>query len=164
MSDETDADLQITPPKGGKMVPLLLGVNSLVLIAVLGVVLTRSSGNNHKASEDAAPAAEAAEVNKAGPTLKLADFTARLHGVDTDRYARLSIEIEVPTEKDRDELNGHMAQIRDSFIGFLADCNLEDLSGSAAIAKTKEKLIARLHDVVPTQRIRGLYITDLVIQ
>jgi flagellar FliL protein len=161
MADPTDVDIQAIKPRGG-LIPIILGINSVALIAVLALVLLRSPGGaGAKAGEDT-PGDGAA--SKVGATLRLADFTARLHGIDTDRYARLSLEIEVPTEKDRDDLAAYMPQIRDNFISFFADCTLDDLTGSAAIGKTKEKLTQRLHDVVPGHKIRALYITDLVIQ
>jgi len=123
-----------------------------------------SSGGASKSDDGPGQSVAAGPGVKAGPTLRLADFTARLHGVETDRYARLSIEIEVPTEKDRDDLAAYMPQIRDGFISLLADCTLDDFTGSAAVAKTKEKLTQRLHEVVPNQKIIALYITDLVVQ
>ncbi len=161
MAEQTDVDIQAIKPKSG-LVPIILGINSVALVAVLAVVLLRGPSSAKSAEEGSAEGAGAAA--KVGPTLRLADFTARLHGIDTDRYARLSIEIEVPTEKDRDELTAYMPQIRDGFISYLADSTLDDFTGSANIAKTKEKLSERLHQVVPTQKIRALYITDLVVQ
>jgi len=161
MAEATDVDIQAIKPKSG-LVPIILGINSVALIAVLAVVLLRGS-NAGTAKSDEGPA-QAGAGAKVGPTLRLADFTARLHGIETDRYARLSIEIEVPTEKDRDDLAAYMPEIRDGFISLLADCTLDDFTGSAAVAKTKEKLSQRLHEIVPNQKVRALYITDLVVQ
>jgi flagellar basal body-associated protein FliL len=161
MADQTDVDIQAIKPKSG-LVPIILGINSVALVAVLAVVLLRGP-SSAKSAEGGSPEGAGAAA-KVGPTLRLADFTARLHGIDTDRYARLSIEIEVPTEKERDELSAYMPQIRDGFISYLADCNLDDFTGSANIAKTRDKLSQKLHEVVPTQKIRALYITDLVVQ
>jgi len=161
MADQTDIDIQAIKPKSG-LVPIILGINSVALVAVLAVVLMR--GPSGAKSEEGPAEGGGAAGSKVGPTLRLADFTARLHGIDTDRYARLSIEIEVPTEKERDDLSAYMPQIRDGFINYLADCTLDDFTGSANIAKTKEKLTQRLHEVVPGQKIRALYITDLVVQ
>ena len=103
------------------------------------------------------------EANKPGPTLHLSDFTARLHG-EGDRYARLSLEIEVANDKDKEEITGHIPQIRDSFISLLADSSLDDLNGSEGINKVKDRLKDRLTQLVPSPKIRGLYITDLVVQ
>ncbi len=161
MADQTDVDIQAIKPKSG-LVPIILGINSVALVAVLAVVLLRSPSGGSAKSEEGPEGSSAA--SKVGPTLRLADFTARLHGIDTDRYARISIEIEVPTEKDRDDLAAYMPQIRDGFISYLADATLDDLTGSANLVKTKEKLSQRLHEIVPNQKIRALYITDLVVQ
>jgi len=166
MSDE---ETEIVAPKsGGSLVPLLLGVNSVALIAVLAVVLLRPSGGNAaKATEEhPAPSSESAAGpgGAPGPTVKLADFTARLHAGEADHYARLSIELEVATEKDKEEVTAAVPRIRDNFIVFFSDTNMEDLTGSLALSRTKEKLSSRLHELVPGQKIRGVYFTDLVIQ
>jgi flagellar basal body-associated protein FliL len=161
MADQTDIDIQAIKPKSG-LVPIILGINSVALIAVLAVVLLRGPSGGSAKSEEAPEGSVA--TSKVGPTLRLADFTARLHGIDTDRYARLSMEIEVPTEKERDDLSAYMPQIRDGFISYLSDCTLDDFTGSANVLKTKEKLTERLHQIVPNQKIRALYITDLVVQ
>jgi len=162
MAEQTELDVDAIKPKSG-LVPVILGINSVALIAVLAVVLLRGSGGTAKSSEEGA-GESGSSVSKVGPTVHLADFTARLHGVDNDRYARLSLDVEVPTEKDRDELVNDMPQIRDAFISLLADFTLDDVTGSAAIARTKDRLLQRLKQVVPPQRIRALYITDLVVQ
>jgi flagellar FliL protein len=171
MSDAAEKTEVTAPPAGGgsKIVPLLLGVNSVALVGVLAVVLLRGSGGEAKTAAAAEAAADsksgAASSEKGpGPTVKLADFTARLHGAEGDRYARISIDVEVATEKDKEEFSSRIPQVRDAFILYLSDVTLEDLTGSAAIAKTREKLTEKLHEAAPGKGVRGLFITDLVVQ
>jgi flagellar FliL protein len=168
------------PPaaKGGRLIPVLVGVNTLALLAVVGlqVVTLRGAGARAApAADEGAPPAEAREAaaRKAGkdvkdavpgPTLRLADFVVRLRDPESDRFARLSFELELPDEKAKTEVTGRMAPIRDAFLAYLSDRTADDLRGSEAIARVKGALAQKLTDLAPGAGVRGLYLTELVIQ
>jgi flagellar FliL protein len=159
-------------PAGSKLVPILLIVNMLLVGAVLAVFLARggSGGGHEKEGGGEAKAAEhkgeGAEDKTAlpGPTQKLADFVVHLRDPEADRYARVSFEVEVGSEEDKNKLTAYMPRIRDAFIAYLSDRTLEELRGSESIARTKTALQERLAQLSPGVKVRGLYITDLVIQ
>ncbi len=174
-----DADKEKAPetPKpasgGSKILPLLLGVNSLMVVGVLAVLVLRPSGSGG-AGHPAPGAAEHEQVVLAdggkadsavpGPTYRLPDFIIHLRNSEADRYARLSFEVEVATEEDKTRLTNRLPHIRDDFISFLSDRTIEELRGSQAIGRTKQALTERLAEVAPDVKIRALYVTDLVIQ
>lgn len=161
---------------GSKLVPILLVVNMLLVGAVLAVFLTRGGGGGGAAAgekhgesaKEAEGKAAHGEGEKAaalpGPTQKLADFVVHLRDPEADRYARISFEVEVATEEDKNKLGGYMPRIRDAFIAYLSDRTLEELRGSESIARTKGVLAERLGQLAPGVTVRGLYVTDLVIQ
>lgn len=157
---------------GSKLVPILLVVNMLLVGAVLAVFLTRGAGGGGEKPAGGPPAAEGhgeshpgdEKGNLPGPTQKLADFVVHLRDPETDRYARVSFEVEVGSEEEKNKLTGYMPRIRDAFIAYLSDRTLEELRGSESIARTKGALAERLAQLAPGVRVRGLYITDLVIQ
>lgn len=155
---------------GSKLVPVLLIVNVVLVVAMLAVFLFRGSGSSEKKEPAAEKGQDAkAEVKKPesalpGPTVKLADFVVHLRNVESDRYARLSLEVEVANEEDKNKVGALVPRIRDGFIGYLSDRTLEDFRGSEAIAKTKHALEDRLTELCSGVKIRGLYVTDLVIQ
>jgi len=166
------ADIQAVRPAGSKLVPILLVVNMLLVGAVLAVFLTRNPGAAGGGEKPAAAAAEG-EHGKAGegaksalpgPTQKLADFVVHLRDPEADRYARVSFEVEVATEEEKAKLAGYMPRIRDAFIAYLSDRTLEELRGSESIARTKTALAERMGQLAPGVNIKGLYVTDLVIQ
>jgi len=72
--------------------------------------------------------------------------------------------VEVATEEDKNKLAPYMPRLRDAFIAYLSDRTLEELRGSESIARTKSVLAERLAQLAPGVRVRGLYVTDLVIQ
>jgi flagellar FliL protein len=57
-----------------------------------------------------------------------------------------------------------MPQIRDAFLSYLSDRTAEDLRGSEAIGRVKAALGQRLAEVAPGAPVRGLYVTELVVQ
>jgi flagellar FliL protein len=171
---------------GSKLVPLLLVMNSVLLAAVLAVLVLKPGGLKHTQAEGAEGAhgapAEAdggkdhgekgkdgkggkdAKEALPGPTVRLPDFIVHLRDADADRYARLSFEMELPDEKAKEGINARLPQIRDGFLSYLSDCTAEDLRGSDAIVRVKTALAKKLGEVAPGVPVRGLYITELVVQ
>jgi len=167
---------------GGGSSKLLLGLlalNSLITVAVLVVVLLRTGAPKHpplaaggepaaaKAEGHGDPKGEKALADKAnlpGPIVKFPDFVVHLRDPEVDRYARLTIEVEVQDEKVREALTLRLPAIRDSFIAYLSDRSTADLRGSEAIARAKGELLERLKVSAPGLGLRGLYVTELVVQ
>lgn len=192
MSDKAEASKEPTaaevalvqPPARGKLLPVLVGVNTLMMVGVLAVVMMRSGhseaqpaakkhaegGESAEAgeAEDSAPAEEAEEkgVKKGlgGPTVKLDDFVVRLRNPEADRFARVSFEVEVASERDKERLTASMARVRDGFIGELTDHTVEELRGTEGLTTIKTTLTHKLKELVPNCRVRGLYVTDFIVQ
>lgn len=181
---EAAAEAPAPAPPSGKNKLLVFGVifNMLLMAGVVAFVLLRNPGaapkgaapaaaaSGEKPAEghaeapppDAAPAASASRA--AGPTVRLADFVIHLRNPEADRYARLSFEVEVSTEKEKNDFGSYLPAIRDSFISYLSDRTLEELRGSEGLSQTKQALLARLNAIIPGMRVKALYITDFVIQ
>ena len=178
----------IAPQKPGKLLPVLLVFNMLLVGAVLAVLLLRPAQGGAathagkgaaEASGHGAPAAAegqdahgggdkaaaaAAAAAQMGPTVRLPDFVIHLRDADAERYARLSFEVEVATEKDKTDLTTRLALVRDVFIAYLSDRTVEELRGSEGLQITKAALQKKLVAAAPAVTIRGLYVTDLVMQ
>lgn len=174
-----------------RLVPALIGMNSLMLVGVMAFLVMQSMKSSATAPAPAAEHApagehEAAEEPKAenkeeapakegeghegkpvkglGPLVKIADFVIHLRNPEIDRYARLSFDVEVIADSDREQLNAHMPRVRDAFISYLSDRTLEELQGTEGLGRTKEALQGRIRDLVPEARVRTLYISDFVVQ
>jgi flagellar FliL protein len=171
---ETEAKPAAAAKSGGsKLVPALIGLNSILVVAVLAVLFLRGgAGGAAAGGHGEAKGGESAGHGDAkgekgdlpGPTTRLPDFVVHLRDADADRYARVSFEIEVGSEQDKERINGFMPRIRDAFIAYLSDRTLEELRGSENIARTKTALAERLEKLAPGVKVRALYVTDLVIQ
>jgi flagellar protein FliL len=186
---------------GNKLLAILVGVNSLLLVGVMAFLVLQLRQTQHlavaadehvgKASEEKkAEKAEKPEAkeekseekpgekgegkeegargaegsSKGGPLVRIPDFVVHLRNPDADRYARVSFEVEVYGESDKDRLNAASARVRDAFIGYLSDRTLEDLRGSEGLSRTKDALQTTLRQLLPDVRIRALYISDFVVQ
>jgi flagellar FliL protein len=156
---------------GSKTLPVLLAVNSLMLAGVLAVLLLRPAGGKDPAPQkgEAGQGAEAKGEAKGkgatiGPTLRLPDFVIHLRDTDTDRYARVSFEVEVAAEDDKTRLGAAVPRIRDGVITYLSDRTFDELRGSEGLGRTKEKLLERVRESVPGVAVKSLYITDIVVQ
>lgn len=159
-------------PKRSLMVPIFLGLNSVLLAAVLVVMLTRhapapATGGGEAAGHAAeAPAGEGGHEGGAAPlqTLKLPDLVVHLRNPEVDRYARVTFEIDVISEKDKEAVTAQLPRIRESILSYLSDRTVDDLRGSEGIDTMKTAIGARLATLIPSPRPRGIYVTDLVVQ
>jgi flagellar FliL protein len=178
--NEEVAPVAAAAPKAGanKLVPLILGVNVLMMGAVLFMVMRKPaaaaaaapapvsveapapSGHGEAAGAGAGPGHAPAP----GPVLKLENFVIQLRGVDQDRYVRVAFDVEVTSDADKDVVQARLPQIRDSVITYFSDRTLDELRGSDGIERTKVALMKRLDEIVPGRRVHALYVTDFIIQ
>ena len=185
------------PGGGGKLLAILVGVNSLLLVGVMAFLVLQmrqqsqlAANTEHakveKHGEGGAAKAEAekgegnseggegeaggegtkeASVGgKIGPLVKISDFVVHLRNPDADRYARMSFDVEVFADSDRERLLAQLPKVRDAFITYLSDRTVEDLRGSEGLSRTKETLQTTLRQTLPDVRVRALYISDFVVQ
>lgn len=166
----TKTDLPAAAPAAkSKALPVLLGVNTLLLAGVIVFVLKRPApavSPSAAPTPAAAPAsgAEAPAENAPGPMLKLDNFIIQLKAVEADRYVRVAFDMELGSEADKTLVSARMSAIRDLIIAFFSDSTLEELRGSAGMEHTKAALVKRLETIVPGHRIKALYVTDFVVQ
>lgn len=166
---------------GGKLLLVLVAVNTLVSGGALAVSLLQKPAGPRAAAKEAEAAAadhgadakaekkdehgeKSAKGDLPGPTVKLPDFVVHLRDPEVDRYARITVEIEVADEKAKEVVSARMPAIRDSFIAYLSDRSTADLRGSEAIARAKLDLAERLKQTAPSAPVRGLFLTELVVQ
>ena len=110
-------------------------------------------------------AKEAEKVEGApGPILKLENFIIQLRGSDSDRYVRVAFDLELTAESDRAPVVARMPHIRDSVISYFSDRSLDELRGSEGMDRIKTAVSKRLDEILAANRVRAVFITELVIQ
>lgn len=172
MPDKPDSDLAAAglAARPSKLVPILLAVNSLLLAAVLARTFLAPGAAPAAPAE--APGGEAEHAAAAtakgplglGPTVRMPEFVVHLRNPEAERYAKMTFEVEVGVEADKDRVNSAMPKVRELFISYLADRTTEDLRGSEGIERTKRDLLARLSQELPGSPIRAIFVTDIVVQ
>lgn len=165
-------------PARGKILPFLLVVNSLVAVGALVLVLLRplpaAAGSTTAAAGGAeveSTEAMAAGGGPAGPgatgagaEVKLTDLVVRLKNPDADRYVRVSFNLELAPGQNPAAVEKLLPRVRDAFISDLSDRTLEELQGAEALAQLKRALLERVNALLPSGRVRALYITDFIVQ
>lgn len=193
MSEEETATETPAPPKSGmnKILPIILVVNTLLMTGVLIFVMKRPSaqaagggkehgaaakeGGEHGESAEKSEHGEKSEKGEhggtaesgeggPGPTLRLDNFIVQIRAPEGDRYAHLTIEVEIGGELDKKSFETRMPRIRDGVIAYLADKSEDELRGSEGLSQMKEALTKKLDEIVPGHRVHGLFITEFIIQ
>ena len=187
MAEEEEVAAEAVVPKNNKKIlPIILVVNTLLMAGVLIFVMKRPAGPaapEGKEHGGAAPAAEhgghgehaqasekseggehLAEGEGPGPTLRLENFIVSVRATEGDRYAHLAVEVEIGSEVDKKSFEIRMPRIRDAVISYLADRTEDELRGSEGLTQLKDALVKKLDEIVPGHRVRGLFITEFLIQ
>ncbi|HJX63469.1 MAG TPA: flagellar basal body-associated FliL family protein [Polyangia bacterium] len=178
--NEDAAPVAAAAPKASanKLVPVILGVNVLMMGAVLFMVMRKPAAaaapapvsveapapSGHGEAAGAGAGAGPGHAPAPGPVLKLENFVIQLRGVDQDRYVRVAFDVEVTADADKEVVQARLPQIRDSVISYFSDRTLDELRGSEGIERTKVALMKRLDEIVPGRRVHALYVTDFIIQ
>jgi flagellar FliL protein len=177
---------------GNKLMPIILIVNTLLMGAVLAVVLLRkpptpeavaSTSSEHKEGDEGKKTEDGHEksakteggekgkgdekavgVGAPGPILKLENFIIQLRGTDSDRYVRVAFDLELGAESDRALVQARLPHIRDSIISYFSDRSLDELRGSEGMDRIKTAVSKKLDEILSANRVRAVFITELVIQ
>jgi flagellar FliL protein len=167
------------PAKGGgmtKMLPLILIINTALMVGVLIFVMKKPSAHadaaegkdeKHEKSEHGGSdekGGHGKEEGAVGPTVRFDNFTVQLKSNDVERYAHMSLELELADEPAKAVVEKRTAPIRDAVLGYLTDRTAEELRGSDGLRDMKNALLKRLEEIVPGKRISNVFITDFIIQ
>lgn len=80
------------------------------------------------------------------------------------RFLKMTIELELTSEKDKEAITPYIPRIRDSFQMYLRELRPEDLSGSAATYRLKEELMLRLVKVTYPIEVKDILFKDFIVQ
>lgn len=139
-----------------------LGFKSILGIAVLMIIIAAGTSygfmmflNNNNAQ----PVTE----TTIGPTYSLGDFVVNLSGTRGYQYIKASIVVEVSTDSVITELEKRSPQVRDGIISILRDQKVEDIEEPGAKV-IKNRIMAKLNDILGTGDITRVWFTQLVVQ
>ena len=158
-----------------KILPLILIINTALMVGVLVFVMKKPSAHadaaegkeeKHEKSEHGSEekGGHGKDEGAVGPTVRFDNFTVQLKSNDVERYAHMSLELELADEPAKAVVEKRTAPIRDAVLGYLTDRTAEELRGSDGLRDMKNALLKRLEEIVPGKRISNVFITDFIIQ
>jgi flagellar FliL protein len=189
VADPKEASAAAAAPDSGggsnKMVMGILGLNTVVMIAVAAVlflgqkkqaevqtidqVKEGAAAAGHGAA--AAPAGEhgaaAASGDAAPPSdvrfFTVGDFTANLAGPASTHYVKVNINFEINKDADEEELKQRKPQFRDKIISLLNSKKPSDLQSSEGRNYLKEEIKTVVNGFVQKGKVEGVYFSTFII-
>lgn len=99
-----------------------------------------------------------------GTIVRLPEVVVGLRvGGAPELYVDAAFDLEVASEEDRDAVRQQITRVREQTIVFLSELSPEELRGSEELAKTKARLLERFRTVLPSQRLKALYLSYLAV-
>jgi flagellar protein FliL len=79
-------------------------------------------------------------------------------------YLKISVSLELASEKDIDELEQVLPRIVDNFQVYLRELRIEDLRGSAGLQRLREELLLRVINAAQPVAIKDVLFREMLIQ
>jgi flagellar FliL protein len=112
----------------------------------------------------AAPAAASEPAVPAGNSIPLPVFVVNLADPLGQRFIQLSLEAEVANEQVGQDLQRHMARVRDSVIMLLSSKSYADVATTESKIMLKSEITDRLNGILGPGRVHQVFITDMKVQ
>ena len=174
-------------PAGGgssKLMMGLLGLNMVVMVAVALVlflgqkkaaqqqtidqVAAGAAKSDHAAAaggEHGAPAAATpGEPTPQAKFFSVGDFTANLSGPASTSYVKVTVNFEISSDADEEEMKQRKPQFRDKVISLLNSKKAIDLQSAEGRNYLKEEIKTVANTFVKKGKVEGVYFSAFVIQ
>lgn len=79
-------------------------------------------------------------------------------------YLKISVSLEVSSDKDMEQLREALPRIVDNFQVYLRELRVEDLRGSAGLQRLREELLLRVNTAVQTAEVRDVLFREMLVQ
>jgi flagellar protein FliL len=93
----------------------------------------------------------------------LPTFQVNLSDPSGRRFLKLTMDVELPSKKAADLLQGNMSKVKDRLILLLSSKTYADLSSYESKLLLKDEIIDRLNQILGGPKIVQIYFTELVI-
>jgi flagellar basal body-associated protein FliL len=108
-------------------------------------------------------ASGAAAADAPSNTARLEDIVIHLRNPEVDRYARLTIDVEMTRSDDLRQLQDNVPRVRDAIILTLSAYTFEELRGPEGLGRMKIYLRDAIDKVVPGD-VSAVYISTFLVQ
>lgn len=178
-ADAVTADAEIDGGEAAGGVPKSSGFKKLILLILLPLLLLGGAagvmfsgifdpfGLSGSHAEDPA-AEEHAAAEPAPETLAFFDLPDLLVNIESSTkrpaYLKMRVSLEVANETDIEALQRLSPRIIDSFQMYLRELRMEDMRGSAGLARLREELLRRVNASVHPVKIRDVLFREMLVQ
>ena len=161
-SEETTEEVKAKPPFLMAFVVGLLGAaigGGGAFVAISQMPPPQAAPVEEEVEEEEVP-----EVSFAERVHALDPFVVNVSGEGYPRYVKLSLAFELDSPEAKEELEGHIAKIRDLTILLLSSKRLADIEDFEGKALLKDDLRERVNAVLSKGNVESVLFTEFVVQ
>lgn len=160
-----------SPDSGkGKRGLLKLGIIGIAVLVVAGggffgwKVFSKKGGDDSGHPSAVSKAEEGDKKGVPGHIIALDSFVVNLADSTDIKYLKITINLEVASEKDSEEVQARMPQIRDALLMLLTSKTSDDVKDIGGKLKLQDEMVARVNNYLKEGKARAVYFTEFVMQ
>ena len=123
-----------------------------------------SSADPPDRKESSKAAQHSADPESIRPTYPLETFIVNLADPGGKRYLRVKMDLELSSEKLKEEMGKRLPQIRNAILMIIPNKKFEDLATAEGKMILRDEIVVKLNTILKTGTITQLYFTEFVIQ
>jgi len=144
---------------------LLLAGGGLAAYLLLGSDSTPAPQTQQpQANSGSSASARSTNLISIGPMYPMDAFIVNLLSESGSRYLKVSLDIELSTNKLAQEMDAKRSVVRDIIIRTLSSKTFEEVSTLKGKERLKDEIVARLNEVLADGHVRNIFFTDFVVQ
>ena len=156
-----------------KILIILIGVTMVFMLGLggglfmmwnkLSAMETQTQASAEKGDQAGANASVPVE-ELLGPIYSLDTFIVNLADKGGKRYLRVSIDLELDSEKLESEVKKRLPQVRDSILSILPTKRFEDISSAKGKTDLRDQMLASINRLLARGQITNIYFKEFVVQ
>lgn len=157
---------------GGNMVLIIIVALLVLLLAGGGLaayLLLSSGGSSTPQAQQAqggggSASGRSTNLLSIGPIYPMDSFIVNLLSESGSRYLKVSLDIELSSNRLASEMDTKRSVVRDIIIRTLSSKTFEEVSTLKGKERLKDEIVARLNEVLADGHVRNIFFTDFVVQ
>ena len=112
---------------------------------------------------ETAPIEASAASRKKGRVINLDSFVVNLADLETPRYLKVDIALEVNDSGGKKDIDGNSARVRDAVLAYLTGLTTEQTMGPLGKSDMRFALKKRVNKVLPSPAVKQVYFTQFIV-
>jgi len=147
--------------KGGKLKLIIIGAGIVILMGG-GFIGWKVMAKKEVKAEGEHVEQKVEEEH--GYMVDLSPFVVNLADSEALKYLKITISLEVDSEKTAEEIKTRMPQIRDALLMLLTSKSSEDIKDISGKLKLQDEMAARINTFLKDGKVKAVYFTEFVMQ